>query len=82
MMIQVRYIPDEDPYENDVIRIVEALARRGYAISHGDARAAWQKYSDSMAAGWMMLETDDYILLDRISPYIIQCAEPTPEPTR
>lgn len=52
--------PDErDPYQYDVERIVRIFKDRGYDLSYDDARAAWEDFSDSMAAGWMMLDDDD-----------------------
>ncbi len=47
-------------YQHDVERIVRVLASQGYYVSESDARAAWDRYSDMFAAGWLMLpESDD-----------------------
>jgi hypothetical protein len=46
-------------YQTDVERIVEIFAERGYEISATDAETAWQRYSDSMCAGWMDLDDED-----------------------
>lgn len=52
-------------YQNDIDRIVKIFAERGYEISHTDACRAWEKNSDSMCAGWLILgENDDYIFRD------------------
>ena len=52
----------DDDYHYDINRIVRIFADRGYGISYCDARTAWEKYSDSMCAGWMNLgEEDDYV---------------------
>lgn len=46
-------------YGNDINRIVRVFADRGYEITASDAAMAWERYSDSMAAGWMCLDEDD-----------------------
>lgn len=51
-------------YQNDIDSIVKIFAERGYEISHSDAVHAWEQYSDSMAAGWMMLGDDDEVFHD------------------
>lgn len=51
-------------YTNDISRIVEIFAQRGYEISHSDAVRAWEEYSDSMCAGWMCLGEDDEVFQD------------------
>lgn len=45
--------------------LVDRLAEAGYRISLADAVAAWEDYSDSMAAGWMQHDglTGDEIYL-------------------
>jgi hypothetical protein len=51
-------------YQNDIDRIVKIFADRGYEISHSDAVRAWEQFSDSMAAGWMSLGSDDEVFSD------------------
>jgi hypothetical protein len=51
-------------YQNDIDRIVNIFAKRGYEISHSDAVRGWEHYSDSMAAGWMSLGDDDEVFAD------------------
>ncbi len=51
-------------YTNDIDRIVEIFAQRGYEISHTDACRAWEEYSDSMCAGWLILGEDDEVFQD------------------
>jgi hypothetical protein len=46
-------------YSDDVERIIRIFANRGYEISYMDACHAWELYSDSMAAGWMSLDSED-----------------------
>jgi hypothetical protein len=54
-------------YTNDISRIVKIFADRGYEISHTDACRAWEQFSDSMAAGWMSLGSDDEVFEDAFS---------------
>ncbi len=51
-------------YTKDISRIVEIFAQRGYEISHSDALRAWEEYSDSMCAGWLILGEDDEVFQD------------------
>lgn len=46
-------------YSCDVERIIRIFADRRYEISYMDAAHAWELYSDSMAAGWMNLDSED-----------------------
>ena len=48
-------------YTNDIDRIVNIFADRGYEISHCDAVSAWEYFSDCYAAGWMSLGEDDEV---------------------
>lgn len=57
-------------YPNDVKRIQKILADRGYEASPMECEALWDKYSDSMAAGWMGLSDDDEEVFGCISYYI------------
>jgi hypothetical protein len=54
-------------YQSDINRIVQVFAEHGYEISESDAVLAWEKYSDSMCAGWMMLGEDDEVFYDCFS---------------
>lgn len=50
------------PYKSDVERIVRVLAEREIQCAPLDAQFLWEEYSESMAAGWMMLpESDDEV---------------------
>jgi hypothetical protein len=52
-------------YANDIDRIVKIFSDRGYEITPTDAAHAWELYSDSMAAGWMCLDSlDDDVFLN------------------
>jgi hypothetical protein len=46
-------------YPDDVERIVRVCAEAGYEISRNDAHAAWQDYSETMCASWMILPDND-----------------------
>ena len=48
-----------DDFKDDVDRIVRVCAERGYAITPEDACAAWERYSETLAAGWLSLGPDD-----------------------
>jgi hypothetical protein len=60
---------DEPYYFCDVDRIVRIFADRGYEISHSDARLAWERYSDSMCAGWLILDEDPSRVFNSIIYY-------------
>ena len=65
--------PEDDPmYPDDVAKIVAACALRGYWIGAADATLAWEAYSDSMAAGWMMVDDDPDAVLANVLPYLIE----------
>lgn len=67
-MKTLRPIPNFEFYE-DVMRIVTVCANAGYRVAPDDAALIWEAYSESMAAGWMMLDEDDEILLNRVLAY-------------
>lgn len=48
--------PDPDAR---TLPLVEAAARLGYHINGHVAEVAWERYSDSMAAGWMSVPESD-----------------------
>ena len=55
-----RHSDEFGTYTYDVSRIVMACNKEGYYITPQDAFKAWNKYSDSMCAGWMSLPTDPF----------------------
>lgn len=59
--LKVKEEHDHFYYQNNIDRIVKIFADRGYEISNSDALKAWEQYSDSMAAGWMYLGTDEEV---------------------
>lgn len=56
--IEIPLEPDF-PYTADAVRIQDVIIRHGYDINLKDAAELWHRYSDSMAAGWMMLPDTD-----------------------
>jgi hypothetical protein len=46
-------------FPEDVDRIISICKTKGYDIDYKTAEIAWEKYSDSMCAGWLMLGDDD-----------------------
>jgi hypothetical protein len=48
-------------YPDDVARIISIAASRGVSLTALEAEKAWEEYSDSMAAGWMMLGDDEEV---------------------
>lgn len=66
--IKREYAGRED-YPEDVTRIQEALARTGRYASREECTYLWEKYSDSMAAGWLYLPETDEEILSCISYY-------------
>ena len=59
----------EDNESYDVRQIVEACERHGYQISPTDARKAWDRFSKSMAAGWMHVPEDDAEIVATVLSY-------------
>jgi hypothetical protein len=56
-------------YAGDLVRIQTALIASGYQASLSDCQLLWEKYSDSMAAGWLFLPESDAEIVDCVSPY-------------
>jgi len=57
-------------YPEDCRKIQEVLKVRGYEASLSECEALWNRYSDSMAAGWMCLGDTGDEIFDCISNYI------------
>ena len=64
--IRVKDSGDDYPVDD----IVTALARQGLYCSTDQARRLWQRYSDSMCAGWMLIPDDAEEIYACVSPYI------------
>jgi hypothetical protein len=50
---------NNDYWSADIDRIVKVLADRGIECSRHDAEYLWSEFSESLAAGWMILPTSD-----------------------
>lgn len=57
-------------YKSDISRIVRIFKDKGYELSHSDAKAAWKSFSDSMAAGWLLLDEDDTKVFNNTRYYL------------
>ena len=57
-------------YPDDVSRIQKVLADRDLEATLKECEEMWQKYSDSMAASWMILPRKDEDVFNIISSYI------------
>lgn len=42
-------------YANDIQKIVDAFAKRGYEVTPEDACRAWEHYSDAYCCGWICM---------------------------
>lgn len=74
------YLLENFRWGDDVQRIISICYDRGYVISEADAQAAWEEYSDSMAASWLYLDDDADQVFTTIMEY---CEEfPNANPTR
>jgi hypothetical protein len=70
--LKIRQLEDHNFfYENDIDRIVRIFADRGYEITASDAAKAWERYSDSMAAGWLSLDEEDDYVFDNAMMYFV-----------
>ncbi len=54
----------------DVERIQKILKIRGFEYSLNECAGAWDEYSESMAAGWMDLDEEDYFVYENVEPYL------------
>lgn len=59
-MDKLEFLGSDCRYPEDVERIVQICSKHGFEISHADAQLAWEDFSESMAAGWILLHEDDY----------------------
>jgi len=55
---------------DDVRRIQKILLENDYEATLQECESLWNAYSDSMCAGWMMLDDIDYNVYMNISHYI------------
>lgn len=71
-MKNIRLIDPNDDYfyhKGDCERIQKILAANGYKASLEQCKFLWETYSDSLAAGWLILPEEDEQVLSNISPY-------------
>jgi hypothetical protein len=67
--VKPELVTTEFRWPNDVTRIVNICANQGYIISRADAQAAWEEYSDGLAACWLMLDDSDNAVLTTVMEY-------------
>lgn len=63
------YLHEEFRWHGDVARIVDICKQRGYHISANDAQHAWEEYSDSYAASWLILDDNDDDVFNTVLQY-------------
>jgi hypothetical protein len=61
-----------DEHLDDIRRIRDIVRANGYDCSDDQAKALWDKYSDSMSASWMGLDKDDVSIWWHISHYVVE----------
>ncbi len=71
-MKRIKIFDNDDKYYHDCKRIKNVMALHGYDISIQEAKILWEKYSDSMAAGWMCLDEDNETIFSNISSYFVE----------
>lgn len=54
---------EPEDYPSDIDRIVRVMRAEGYLVSRADARRAWEAYSESYSAGWLIMHdlSDDEV---------------------
>lgn len=79
-MKKIRILNDEEIYyKEDVDRIVAALRAYDYDVSPTEARQLWDRYSESFAAGWLILPESDGEIVACLSRYfeaVDECCGP------
>lgn len=66
---------ENDFWTHDCKRIVQIMEDRGFQCTVKQAKELWEKFSDSMAAGWMRLPDEDDHVFSNISYYFEEGAE-------
>jgi len=59
-----------EKYREDILRIKKILIEKGYNATLTVAEHLWDKYSHSMAAGWMNLPDNDDDVFGCIRTYL------------
>ena len=57
-------------WRSDITRIKKILIEKGYNATLTVSEMLWDKYSDSMCAGWMNLPDEDEEVFNCISSYL------------
>lgn len=69
-MKRIRIIPVDDfSPVNDIKRLQRIFKERGYEVTESEVTVLWERYSESMAAGWMSLDKDDDLVFAHVEPY-------------
>lgn len=63
-------IPEDFEWLEDVNRISDIYARRGFTLSRKDAYHAWKQYSDGLAASWMVLPKEEDEVFSRVAKFV------------
>jgi hypothetical protein len=58
-----------DHERRDTKKLVEIFHKKGYIISPPEAKILWEKYSESLCAGWMIMGEDDETIFQNVVPY-------------
>lgn len=53
MQLKKLYLPSYGEHHHDCVYLQKNLRERGYDAELTDIQGAWERYSESMAAGWM-----------------------------
>lgn len=52
-----------EKYRSDCLRIQEVARKGGYYITLKQAAEVWSRHSDDFAAGWLIIDSDEEILM-------------------
>jgi len=70
-------IPPKD-YRQDVTRLLQVVAKAGYALTDDDARVIWSQCSVSLSAGWQLPEMSDEQVLQILLKHATVIADIAP----
>lgn len=59
-----------DYWKKDINRMIQVCANKGFTVSPEDVCWAWEQYSDSFAAGWLVLDRLDEDLFNSLMLYL------------
>lgn len=75
MKINLKINRPYDRYPEDTKRIIEACKKFGIELEPSEAIYFWECYSDSLAAGWIILPDSDKEIYECIKEYIKEVLE-------